>query len=285
MPDVRRAGKSAAFLYARCLESLQHGAQLRRIERAVGAAEAESRHTAQLARPVVFFNASTRTWGLSLNAAFSLLTSWGLRLGGVPVVHFVCMSGMDQCVLGTVPARLHRAPPCNVCTRLSRHMFPASLVHPLRRGDLPASSAQSIADAVGLEALRDLRAEGFPLGELCLPSLRWALRRHRLQETPELVGVFKQYLTSAVRILRGFNELLDRVQPRAVVVFNGVSFPEAVVRALAQKRGIPVITHEVGVRPLSGFFTRGQATAYPIEIESGFETTAEEGARRSSRGA
>jgi len=64
-----------------------------------------------------------------------------------------------------------------------------------------------------------------------------------------------------------------------VVVFNGISFPEAVVRALAQERGIPVVTHEVGVRPLSGFFTRGQATAYPIDIDPGFDLTPDEDAR------
>ncbi|MGD9094085.1 MAG: hypothetical protein PVF74_14650, partial [Anaerolineales bacterium] len=38
---------------------------------------------------VVVFNASTRLTGLSLNAAFSLLTGWSLRLAGVQVIHFV----------------------------------------------------------------------------------------------------------------------------------------------------------------------------------------------------
>ncbi|MDD5370413.1 MAG: hypothetical protein PHQ40_15125, partial [Anaerolineaceae bacterium] len=52
-------------------------------------------------RPVIFFNASTRLSGLSLNAGFSLLTAWTLRLQGVPVVHFVCREGMGPCVLGT----------------------------------------------------------------------------------------------------------------------------------------------------------------------------------------
>jgi hypothetical protein len=229
--------------------------------------------------PVVFFNASTRTWGLSLNAAFSLLASWGLRLGGIPVVHFVCMSGMDQCVLGTVPLRLHRAPPCDLCTRLSRKLFPTELTYPFRKFALPPQGRKLIDEADGIDALAGLRLEGLPLGELCLPSLRWALRRHRLRGTPEIIQVFKQYLASALRIARTYGEFLDEVQPRAAVVFNGVSFPEAVVRAVSQKRGIPVITHEVGVGPLSGFFTRGQATAYPIDIEPGFELTQEENAR------
>ena len=63
-------------------------------------------------RPVVFFNASSRLHGLSLNAAFSLLASWGLRLAGVPVVHFVCNAGMSRCVLGTDRYDHTNAPPC-----------------------------------------------------------------------------------------------------------------------------------------------------------------------------
>ncbi len=41
--------------------------------------------------PVVFFNASTRIRGVSLNAAFSLLSAWSLQLQGVPVVP-LCLS-------------------------------------------------------------------------------------------------------------------------------------------------------------------------------------------------
>jgi hypothetical protein len=74
--------------------------------------------------PLVFFNASTRLSGMSLNAAFSLLSAWSLRLQGTPVVNFVCQRGMTQCVLGTdraepprlLPARAVRASPARFTT-------------------------------------------------------------------------------------------------------------------------------------------------------------------------
>ena len=50
---------------------------------------------------IVSFNASTRITGLSLNAAFAMLTGWSLRLQGVEVINFVCQRGMTRCVLGT----------------------------------------------------------------------------------------------------------------------------------------------------------------------------------------
>jgi len=44
--------------------------------------------------PVIFFDASTRLTGTSLNAAFAALSAWSLELKGVRVIHFVCQQGM-----------------------------------------------------------------------------------------------------------------------------------------------------------------------------------------------
>ena len=75
------------------------------------------------AAPVVVFNASTRLAGLSQNAAFSLLAAWSLRLAGVPVVHFVCQSGMSHCVLGTNRQDYHTPPPCAACIAQSERIY------------------------------------------------------------------------------------------------------------------------------------------------------------------
>ena len=66
-------------------------------------------------KPVVFFNASTRLDGFSQNAAFGVLTAWGLQLAGAPVLHFACHAGMARCVLGTNPDDFTQSPPCRVC--------------------------------------------------------------------------------------------------------------------------------------------------------------------------
>jgi len=66
-------------------------------------------------RPVVLFNASSRLSGLSLNAAFTLLTGWGLQLAGVPVIYYACKAGMTRCVLGTNPDDPTQEPPCKTC--------------------------------------------------------------------------------------------------------------------------------------------------------------------------
>ena len=75
------------------------------------------------ARPVVFFNASTRLLGLSLNAAFQQAAAWSVRLAGVPVVHFVCQGGMSRCVLGTDREDPQALPPCPGCIAQSRPLY------------------------------------------------------------------------------------------------------------------------------------------------------------------
>ncbi len=71
-------------------------------------------------KPIIFFNASTRLGGLSLNAGFSLISAWALRLQGIPVIHFVCNSGMSRCVLGTYRDNIEKQPPCKKCIAQSK---------------------------------------------------------------------------------------------------------------------------------------------------------------------
>ena len=54
------------------------------------------------------------------------------------------------------------------------------------------------------------------------------------------------------------------------MVFNGLQYPEATARWMAQKNGIRVISHEVGMQPLSAYFTDGDATAYDLDIPREF---------------
>jgi hypothetical protein len=54
------------------------------------------------------------------------------------------------------------------------------------------------------------------------------------------------------------------------------SFPKPRLRYIAQKRGLRVITHEVGLQPATAYFTEGEATAYPIHIPDEFEMNDEQ---------
>ena len=162
-------------------------------------------------QPVVFFKASTGIDDLSWNSGFHLLASWALRLQGVPVVYFACQAGMSRCVLGTNRHKPHKAPPCKSCVYQTRTLYTGVPSWPLTSHtslvnwftfDRDRELERAVAD-LDLEQLcgfewtissQSTRNPGIaslpdapititlPLGELCLPGLRWILRRHHLDD-------------------------------------------------------------------------------------------------------
>jgi hypothetical protein len=248
-------------------------------------------------QPVVFFKASTGIDDLSWNSGFHLLASWAFRLKGIPVAYFACNSGMSKCVLGTNRDNPHKEMPCKTCVSQSKTLYTG--VEKLEgqklkvEGDaLSLSKSQksqvnwfgferdtqliSRISSLSLHELSTFQFQNIPLGNLCLPGLRWILRIHHLNDDENTRYLLREYILSAWNIAQKFSKFLDETNPRAVIVFNGQFFPEATARFIAQKRGIRVITHEVGLQPASAYFTDGEATAYPIHIPNDFELNDEQ---------
>ena len=219
--------------------------------------------------PVVFFNTSTRIEALSQNAAFSLLASWSLRLQGIPIHQFICKAGMTRCVLGTNRDDASIEPPCRACVNQSKVLFGQNEHTWFEYHADPL--LDQMLDGLNLDGMENFQFAEIPLGKLVLPSLRWTLRRHNLDENDQTKAIFKHFIKSAWSVARNFEQCLEQLNPQAVVVFNGQFFPEAVARYMALKKGIRVISHEVALQPLSGYFTEGEATAYPIQIPASFQ--------------
>ena len=251
-----------------------------------------SRQVAAQARPasgrqaVVFFNASTRIRNISQNAAFSLLSSWGLRLAGAPIVHYTCKAGMKHCILGTNRQDYRKAPPCQACIAQSKRLYAGAQVHWFTYQ--PDTALASITRNLNVDELSKFEypiqlpgvseIASIPLGKLVLPSIRWALRRHTLPDDQDTGYLMREYIHSAYSIAQDFAAFLNQTRPAAAVIFNGILFPEATIRWVCQQRDLPVILHEVGFQPFSAFFTTGEATAYPIHIPETFTLTAKENA-------
>lgn len=219
--------------------------------------------------PIMVFNASTRITGLSQNAAFSLLSAWMLRLSGARVIHYVCSQGMSRCVLGTNREDVWRDPPCSKCIAQSHRFFNGA--EGIWFGYTEDRDVHAQIETMNIQQLMSFTSKGIPLGELVLPSMRWVLRRHHLFDDHNTKFLYRQFILSADNIQRDFEARLAKEKPNTVLVFNGMFFPEATIRHVAKDHGIRVITHEAGIRPFSGFFTEGEATAYPIAIPKSFK--------------
>jgi len=260
------------------------------------AREVASKEPQSNGAPVIFFKASTGIDDLSWNSGFHLLTSWAFRLQGIPVIYFACDSGMSHCVLGTNRDHPQKEPPCASCVYQSKTLYSRVRSSDFSRSPEIATKVtttsrvewfnyrrdEKLSEAVTnltVEELMRFEWQGLPLGALCLPGLRWILRVHHLNNDEATRYLLREYILSAWNVAQKFDELLDQTQPRAVLVFNGQFFPEATARCLAIKRGIRVITHEVGFQPATAFFTEGEATASPIPLPDSFEMNDEENAK------
>ena len=219
--------------------------------------------------PVIFFDVSTRLTGTSLNAAFAALSAWSLELKGVRVIHFVCQQGLAPCVFGTKRNGMHHHPPCRACMRQSEAIFGQSEV--VSFGFDAEALPQGLLAPLNLNQLSRFTYADLPLGELALPSMRWILRRHHLTDNELTRSLFMKYIRSAYSLALQFEALIQETQPQTVVVFNGMQYPEATARWVARKHGIRVISHEVGIRPFSAYFTEGDATAYDLNIPADFQ--------------
>lgn len=244
--------------------------------------------------PVVFFKASTGIDDLSWNSGFHLLASWALRLKGIPVAYFACNAGMSHCVLGTNRDDPHKVPPCRSCVYQSRTLYAGMETLNVERLTSKVEGQKSGVswfdfqrdpelasqiEKLSVPKLSTFHFQGIPLGPLCLPGLRWILRIHHLSDDENTRYLLREYILSAWNVARKFADFLDQTQPRAVIVFNGQFFPEAAARWVAQKRGLRVITHEVGFQPATAFFTDGEATASLIPLPEAFEMNAAQNAK------
>jgi hypothetical protein len=253
----------------------------KRIARLARQVAAHSRPDAKQPR-VIIFNATARLTGLSLNAAFSQLVSWSLRLAGMPVTHFVCHSGMTHCVLGTNRLDYTTQPPCEACVAQSNRLYAGAMVQPFEYEIKPAFTTSlanlSVEDLSRFECITRISHSPIPLGALVLPSIRWALRRHTLPDDEATRYLLRAYIQSAYRVASQFDELIEQLKPAVGVIFNGMMYPEATARWVARQRSLRTVAHEVGFQQLSTFFTEGEPTAYHIQIPDDFELTPEKNA-------
>jgi len=227
--------------------------------------------------PVIIFNASTRISGLSQNAGFSLITSLALRKNGIPVHYFVCDRGLRPCVLGTDRDNPANDPPCKECIRTSQLIFDSENIHTFSYKE-DQGVMQDIRH-LGLAELFEYEYKDIPLGKIILPSIRWILRRHHLADYEQNRELARRYIQSAWNVYREVSNLIEEINPRALLVFNGMFYPEAAARLAAQKKGVYTVSHEVGMLPYSAFFTEKEATAYPVIVSKDFRLTEKQNQR------
>lgn len=244
-------------------------ASLRMLGKIESQVKQQEAHLVSGTRPVILFVASAHIKHFGLGAAGGLISSWALRLAGVPVIYFICQRGLTQCVLGSNREGMVAPPPCKDCIAHRNEIYPSQLAHKFIQA---ADDTRLRADLQKLswEELICFTKDGIEFGKLCLPSLRWVQRRFNLIPDDFTRYMLTEYILSSVHLAKEFSAVIEQAKPQAVIAMNGTHFPEAVVREVALAHRVRVITFESGLRGDTLFFTDGIATEYPIYIPSDF---------------
>ena len=250
--------------FRRAFQKFRLFGHIRRLTREVG----QNTDPASPDKPILFFNASTRLDGLSLNAAFSMISSWGIQLAGRDVYHFSCRSGMSHCVLAAGLGDPTDPPPCKKCIQYT-DLFTAGGKR-IWFDYQEDPHLRQLVEGKTVEELINFQYHDQPLGNLVVTSARWILRRHNLEDDDVTRYLMSEFILSANSIAGQYNDTLKDLCPEVVIVYNGLLYPEAVVRWISKKNNIRVISHEVNLQPFSAFFTEGDATSYKMDIPDDF---------------
>jgi len=170
-------------LFNRGMRKLQLFGRIRRLNKLITA----NTYPEENQKPIIFFNASARLEGLNLNAAFGMISSWGVQLAGREVVHFACESGMSQCVLGAGLGDPRTPPPCQGCIQHSRLFTGAAQTAWFNYREDP--DLRLIMTGKTVEELETFSYHDRPLGSLVLPSLRWISQRQGIRAVTHEVNL------------------------------------------------------------------------------------------------
>lgn len=219
---------------------------------------AELQYDLRDSKSVLFFNATSGPAMLGFASTAGLIISWALRLSGHRVIHLVCRKGLRRCIQGTNRYELNKPMPCETCYAIKSKMFPQDLRWYLE----PKSEAPSALIPLGsysLDELANFVYQRINIGELCISSVRWTLRRHNLDSDPRSTRLLREYIRGGMNIIDTLQRLIEEQELHSMVVFNGVFYPEATARAVALQKGLPVVAYEISIPGLKVFLSHGVA--------------------------
>ena len=223
--------------------------------------------------PVLFFNTTSGPGTLGFSSTVGLIISWGLRLAGHRVFHLVCRKGLRRCIQATNRHELNQPMPCEKCYAIKSRVFPQDRSWYLEtRWEAPG--ALVALESCSLDDLADFVYQGIKVGELCISSVRWTLRKHRLDSDPRSTRLLREYIRGGMNVVDTLQALFQERELHSMVMFNGVFYPEAIARAVALQKGLPVVAYETSFPLLTVFLSHGIAAGGgSITIPEDFQMT------------
>ncbi len=189
--------------------------------------------------------------GWSTHAVIETVLAHALQRRGWETIFVTCGGRLPICDVMPV----HAAPPmpCRSCSEYATGAIAAAGFQPLRLADvIDVGSAvtvarRTVAALSSVHECEEFGAHDLRMGELVRASVVWFLSRGTLPEEPLVLRTYRDFLVSALVLADAFEAVLDRLHPDRLVTLNGRFFAEAILIALAARRGIGWTTYEKGM--------------------------------------
>lgn len=209
---------------------------------------------------------SPRDW--SYHSVVDGMLATALAVRGADVQFLACGGGLGVCDR----ANINEAPPmpCRSCTRYvasTIESFGFTATRLIDANASPASVDDLHLEKLSIDDLATVEYRGVPIGELMQVPTRWFLLASRADLDPLHPMLFRRFLTSAQRMVDGFDRALEEIRPDVVVMLSGLFSFESVALAMCRARGVEVITYERTYRPGRLIFSRNTpASHYDISL-------------------
>ncbi len=160
---------------------------------------------------------------------------------GAQIEFVQCINFLNICHLGGSPFSPNNKMPCFSCKKVNSKIY--------RDLDIIELSFEKKDYSVGLRSLslktlKDYNYEGINLGKLVSSSIIWIKRHSDLNN--ESKEYFIRLISDSIN-LKNYFEKFGLEQYDGVIVFNGISFPEAILYEMCKLRDVNVATFEGGM--------------------------------------
>ena len=134
-----------------------------------------------------------------------------------------CVSGLDICHLGGSPFSHKNKMPCNSCIKVNKHLYKDLNI--INFSNIEFSSKYDL-DNLSFNELINYTYKNIEVGKLSHSSVSWILRTSELNKSHK--GYFIQTIKSSIKLIN-FLETANLDSYDGVLVFNGISMPEAIL--------------------------------------------------------
>jgi hypothetical protein len=162
------------------------------------------------------------------------------KFNGLRVDYIQCIGALQICHLGGSPFSFNNSMPCNVCKKINHKIFDDTNKINFEKFDKTRKDFSKF----NIAELQNYVYKDYSLGKLVTSSIIWIKRSSEVNES--FRGYYEKMLNDAINLVEFFSKK-DLSVYKGILVFNGASFPEAVLYEMCKIKELNVATFEGGL--------------------------------------